>query len=106
MEKETRRARYGEYLAYREASLENRAVSLYLKDRDTIWDEVRVQKEKEIRDCTARIEKLTADLATNEAGRARGHAEMGPRAAKWKEERAGTKMWEAYFALEGDEVPS
>ncbi|KAK3115071.1 hypothetical protein LTR53_005937 [Teratosphaeriaceae sp. CCFEE 6253] len=98
---------YDQYVAYKEQTAENQLVGEHVRDRNAIWNQVRAQKEDELKAARARVQELEHELEVNGQAQAAFNAgPLAPKAAAWDGLKEVVEKWEGFFALKVDEVPT
>ena len=106
-EKEDRRnTYYRRYLQYKADAEINKKTSDYLADRKHISSEIRAKKLKDLDAAEQLVEKLKEELETLDEGDEKLEEQIGGKAEQWQDDLEAIRKWEAFFALEHDDIPS
>ncbi|KAK5136474.1 hypothetical protein LTR08_003119 [Meristemomyces frigidus] len=76
----------------------------YLGTMSRIWKESRAKNDAEIEKCKARIEELEGQNEARQVAEANFNEQFGADVVGQVEDQEKRKKWEAYFALETDEL--
>ena len=104
-EKQRRKDDYSrQYFEFKDQMEDHKNKTEHLATRNKIWTEARERKETEIAKCRSRIEELEAEIDTSNTAQTQLNERYSGDVQAYEEDKETERKYEAYFALQSDEL--